>query len=197
MTDEDEAECASDAEVRSALAGLGARRLGLIRYGQILLGAYADFAEGRQPEDLYQEAVTRTLARDRKWNPAKCSFAEHIMGAMKSIASHLPEKYGSDVHNVPLRGSDLAPADDPGETFVDPIQNVASSRPSPERELAARRMLDRIENLFEDDEEAFCVLVLLAQEKIEPEIAQELTLPRKTVHAAIQRIRYKIAKVAR
>lgn len=197
MTGEDETECASDAEVRSALAGLGAKKLRLIRFGQILLGAYADFAEGRQPEDLYQEAVMRTLGRDRKWNPANCSFPEHIMGVMKSIASHLPEKYGSDMRNVPVRGTDLAPPDDSDETFVDPIQNIPSATPSPERELAARKSLDRIERLFEDDEEAFGVLVLLAQEKTEPEIAQDLNLPRKTVHAAIQRIRYKIAKAAR
>jgi DNA-directed RNA polymerase specialized sigma24 family protein len=194
MTEEHEPECASDAEVRSEIEALGVTKLRLLRWGEILLGAYGDFAEGRQPQDLYQEAVMRTLARDRKWKPKNCSFAEHLMGVMRSIASHLPEKYGGDARNVPLRGSDLSHPDDEGEEFIDPVQNVAADQLSVEDEVASKRQLDRIERLFEDDEEAFNVLVELAQRKTEPEIAKTLNMPRNVVHAAIQRIRYKIAK---
>jgi DNA-directed RNA polymerase specialized sigma24 family protein len=113
---------------------------------------------------------------------------------MKSIASHLPEKYGGEEFNVPMRGSDFAPPQDE-ESFADPIQNLGVEAPSLEDELAARRALDRLERLFEDDEEAFNVLVLLSEGRSESEIAKELSSPGNKVHAAIQRIRSKIAKV--
>jgi DNA-directed RNA polymerase specialized sigma24 family protein len=197
MAGDQDSECASDAKVRSAIAALGAQKLRLLRWGQILFWTYGKFAEHRQPEDLYMEAITRTLGRDRKWDPKNCSFAEHLMGAMKSIASHWPEKYSKDMRNVPLRGSDLPVPNVGDDDFVDPLENVTGDTPTPEEELVAKQALDRIEKLIEDDEEAFGVLVLLAQRKTEPEIAEERNLPRKIVHAAIERIRYKILKAAK
>jgi len=197
MSEDKDPDCASEAEVRSAIAALGAQKLKLLTWGKTLLWTYGAFAEGREPEDLYQEALKRTWERKRKWKPKNCSFVEHLMGAMKSIASHLPEKYGEDVRNVPLRGSDLADSSGEDENLVDPIENVASNTLTPEEELAAKQALDRIEKLMEDDEEAFSVLVLLAQRKTEPEITEDLNLPRKSVHAAIERIRYKISKTAK
>jgi DNA-directed RNA polymerase specialized sigma24 family protein len=197
MADEKDADSASDAEVRSAIAALGAQKLRLLEWGRTLIWTYGKFAEYQQPDDLYMEAVARTLERDRKWKPKNCTFLEHVMGAMKSIASHWPERYGKDLRKVPLRGSDLAPAEDKDDdSFVDPIENVAAATPTPEKEAALKQALDRIERLVEDDEEAFSVLTLLAQRKTEPEIAAELNLPRKTVHAAIERIRYKISTAA-
>ena len=197
MAEDQDSNCASEAEVRSAIAGLGAQKLRLLQWGRILSWTYGMFAEGRQPEDLYMEAITRTLERDRKWKPKNCSFAEHLMGAMKSIASHWPEKYGKEVRNVPLRASDLAASHVEDDSFVNPIENVAGNTPTPEEDLVAKQALDRIEKLIENDEDAFSVLDLLAQRKTETEIAEELKLPRKTVHAAIERIRYKISKAVK
>lgn len=189
---------ASEAEVRSAMTALGSDDYArLTQWGCYLLFIYGRFANGREPEDLYQEAIARTLAKKRKWKPKNCTFVEHLMGAMKSIASHLPEKYGKDVRNVPMRGSDLADSQDEEGSDIDPIQNVGSETPSIEDALVAKEALDRIEKLMEDDEEAFNVLVLLAEGKTEPEIANELGLPRQKVHAAIERIRYRVSKATK
>jgi DNA-directed RNA polymerase specialized sigma24 family protein len=195
MEEANDADCASEAEVRSAIEALGNQKLRLLHWGRTLIGIYGRFAEYHQPDDLYMEAITRTLEEDRrKWRPAKCSFLEHLMGTMKSIASHWPEKYGKDVRNVPLRGSDLSRTELEDDRFADPIENVAADGPTPQGEAAAREVLDRVERAFENDEDTFNVLVLLAQRKTESEIASELKLPVKVVHAAIQRIRYNAPK---
>lgn len=198
MAENNDLSCASEAEVRSAITALGSEDyMRLTLWGRYLLFMYGQFAEGRAPEDLYQEAITRTLEKKRKWRPKNCTFVEHVMGAMMSIASHFPEKYGKDASKVPIHSSDLANDDEEDSSPHDPIQNVASGAPSVEDGVAAKEALDRVEKLMEDDEDAFEVLVLMAQEKTESEIANELSMPRERVHAAIERIRYRLSKAAK
>lgn len=198
MAEANDADCASEAEVRSAIQALGKQKLRLLQWGRTLIGIYGRFAEYQQPEDLYMEAITRTLEEHRrKWRPGKCTFVDHLMGTMKSIASHWPEKYGKDIRNVPLRGSDLSRSELEDGNFADPVENVASDTPSPEQEAAAREILDRVERAFENDEDTFNVLILMAQGKTESQIAAELNLPPKVVHAAIARIRYNASKAGK
>ena len=196
MSEDQDSDCASDAEVRSAIVGLGKETARLYAWGRVLVYLYRDFCEYHSAEDLFSEAITRTLERHRKWKPQNCTFGEHLMGAMKSIASHLPEKYDEDPRHIPIRATDLAPPGNDDEQQVNPLENVAGESPTPEDELVAKQTSDRIERLFEDDEEASLVLLLYGEGKKEPEIASDLSLTCNQVHAAIERVRYKFSKAA-
>jgi DNA-directed RNA polymerase specialized sigma24 family protein len=185
---------ASEAELRSAIEALTNADLARLElWGRTLLNIYGPFAEGREPSDVYQEALARTWDRRRVWNPTQCTFAQHIMGAMRSIASHFPEKYQRDVRQVPISASQLCneEGDDDG---YNPYENVASNESSVVEQVIARKALDRVEGLLAHDEEAFNVLVLTSQGKTESEVARELGVPRARVHAAMERIRYRINK---
>jgi len=192
---DDDGKVAAEAEIASAVSGLTTEeRLQIISWGFQLLSIYGAFAELRQWEDLYQEAVLRTYAKSWKWRPARRTFVEHIKRVMWSIASKFPDKYGRDIQNVPVRETELAygGSDEPAVDNV--LDNQRSGAPIPERLVYVRQVLDRLEKMFEDDQETFEVLVLWAQEKTETEIAAETGRSREKVHAAIERIRYHLTK---
>src|SRR4051794_24002752 len=192
MTGDHDLDCASDSEVRSAIEALGVEKLRLYSWGRKLIRIAGRFSEYQEPQDLFQEAIFRTLDRTRRWNPQKVSFVGHLMGAMKSIASHLHERYGEDVRNIPTRMTDLLPLGK--EDDHNPLNDLPCGAPLPDRILQAKQILDRMERAVEDDEEAFNVLMLVAEGKKRSEIAEELGITSKQVHAAIERVRYKIAK---
>lgn len=207
MAEEDESEYASEAEIRSAIEALGTHRLKALKWGQDLLKirgklAYGRFAEGRGPEDLYQEALRRIWegartrgAQGRSWKPKQCTFLQEILGTMTSVASHLAETYGEDPLNVPVSASDFAKAEGEGG-FTDVTEAVASGAPTPEEACADARALKQIEDLVKDDKEASDVLAGLRLGMTESEIAEEMNLPANRVHAAIARIWYKISTAA-
>lgn len=54
-------------------------------------------------EGLLMEALERTLDGRRHWRPDACDFVTHLIGAMRSIASHEAARRGLDV--VPMTSS--------------------------------------------------------------------------------------------
>lgn len=206
MAEEEENECASEAEIRSAIDALGADRLKALDWGRTLLQlrgrfAYGRFAEGREPEDLYNEALKRIWEgartggkHGRRWKPKQCTFLEEVLGTMMSVASHLAESYGENPGNVPTRASDFAEDEGQGpSSFADVTEAVATDTPNPEEAYAAAEVLTQLEELMKDDEEVSEVLAGLRLGMTESEIAQATNLPAKRVHAAIARIYYKIS----
>jgi DNA-directed RNA polymerase specialized sigma24 family protein len=204
MAAEDENEYASEAEIRSAIEALGTDRLKALEWGRTLLKlrgkfAYGRFAEGREPEDLYNEALTRIWegartggVEGRRWKPKQCTFLDEVLGTMMSVASHLAEKYGEEPLNVPKRASDFAKAEGEG-SFADVTEAVPSNRPTAEEAYAATEALRQLEDLVKDDKEESEVLTGMRLGMTESEIAQATNLPVKRVHAAIARIWYKIS----
>jgi len=204
MAGEDENEYASEAEIRSAIEALGTDRLKALKWGRDLLKlrgklAYGRFAEGREPEDLYQEALKRIWEgartggkQGRRWKPKQCTFLAEVLWTMTSVASHLAESYGEDPLNVPMRPSDFAKAEGRG-SFADVTEAVPSDAPSSEVAYAAAEALARLEALVKDDKEESEVLAGLRLGMAEGEIAEATDLPAKRVHAAIARIYYKIS----
>ena len=204
MAEEDENEYASEAEIRSAIEALGTDRLKALGWGRTLLQlrgkrAYGRFAEGREPEDLYQEALKRIWegARTggkpgRRWKPKQCTFLQEVLGTMMSVASHLAEQYGEDPGNVPIRASDFAKAEGEG-SFADVTEAVAADTPTPEAAYADAEVLSQLEELVKDDKEESEVLAGLRLGMTESEIAEATNLPVKRVHAAVARIYYKIS----
>ena len=204
MAEEDQNEYASEAEIRSAIEALGTDRFKALKWGRDLLKlrgklAYGRFAEGREPEDLYQEALKRIWEgartggeQGRRWKPKQCTFLDQVLWTMTSVASHLAESYGEDPLNVPMRASDFAKAEGEG-SFADVTEAVASDAPSPEVAYAAAEALARLEELVKDDKEESEVLAGLRIGMMEGEIVEATNWPAKRVHAAIARIYYKIS----
>ncbi|SRR6266571_5401762 len=204
MAEAENSEYASEAEIRSAIEALGTDRLKALKWGRDLLKlrgklAYGRFAEGREPEDLYQEALKRIWEgartegeQGRRWKPKQCTFLEEVLWTMTSVASHLAESYGEDPLNVPMRASDFTKAEG-GGSFADVTEAVASDAPGPEVAYAAAEALAQLEELVKDDKEESEVLAGLRLGMTEGEIAEETNLPAKRVHAAIARIYYKIS----
>jgi len=204
MAEEDRNEYASEAEIRSAIDALGADRFKALDWGRTLLQlrgkfAYGRFAEGREPDDLYNEALKRIWEgartggqEGRRWKPKQCTFLEEVLGTMMSVASHLAESYGEDPEYVPIRASDFANADGEG-SFADVTEAIAADTLTPQEAYAAAEVLTQLEELVKDDKEASEVLAGLRLGMTESEIAQATNLPAKLVHAAIARIYYKIS----
>ena len=204
MAEEDKSEYASEAEIRSAIEALGTDRVKALDWGRTLLRlrgkfAYGRFAKGREPEDLYNEALKRIWEgartrgeHGRRWKPKQCTFLDEVLGAMLSVASHLAEPYGEDPANVPIRASDFAKAEGKG-SFADVTDAMAADTPTPEEAYADAEVLARLEGIVKEDKEASEVLAGLRLGMTEGEIAQETNLPVKRVHAAIARIYYKIS----
>jgi DNA-directed RNA polymerase specialized sigma24 family protein len=205
MAEEEQSEYASEAEIRSAIELLDTDRLKAFEWGRKLLQlrgklAYGRFAEGREPEDLYQEALARIWEgartqgkHGRRWRPKQCSFLEEVLGTMMSLASHLAESYGENPGNVPIRDSDFAKAEGAG-SFTEVTETVASEIATPEAIYADEEVLRQLEDILMDDKEGSDVLAGLRLGMTEGEIAEETNLSARRVHAAIARIYYKISK---
>ena len=204
MAEGDENEYASEAEIRSSIDALGADRLKALDWGRTLLQlrgkfAYGRFAEGREPEDLYQEALKRIWEgartggqHGRRWKPKQCTFLEEVLGTMMSVASHLAESYGENPETVPIRASDFAKAESDG-SFADVTEAVAADKRTLEEAYADAEALTQLENLVKDDKEESEVLAGIRLGMTEGEIAQATSLPAKRVHAAVARIYYTIS----
>lgn len=111
-------------------------------------------SDGKNHDDLMQEAVTRTVAGERRWNEGSVSFVTHLLGAMRSISNHWATQYTRD---TPVAFSAL------DETTVDgridnPIERVPSETPGPEAQLACKEEVEAIERLFAGDAAAARVL---------------------------------------
>jgi DNA-directed RNA polymerase specialized sigma24 family protein len=146
-------------------------------------------SNGRDHEDLMQEAVTRTVAGDRHWNEGSVSFAVHLLGAMRSISTHWAAQAAEDVH---LSGSELdrAAPDERGN----PVDRVAAPAGGPEAQLVIKEELAAIERLFVDDPAALRVLECVRSGLSGPE-TQETTGYSKTEYETVmKRIRRRVRR---
>jgi len=83
------ARAATSAEIIRAMESLtdeDSERLEQVAINRIVrIGRRA--ANGRTDEDLLQEAMTRTLERQRHWYPGNVAFVPYLVGVVWSIAS--------------------------------------------------------------------------------------------------------------
>jgi len=136
-------------------------------------------------EDLLNEAISRTLAGQRRW-PRGVEFLAFMAQTMRSIANEEWRK---------LEQSDLTlECDLPGEDDRGGLADLATNPITPERELLARRALDEINRVFDDDEQALKVLMALAQGGSPEELMAESSLTVGEYATVQRRIRRKLAK---
>jgi hypothetical protein len=149
-------------------------------------------ATGRDHEDLRGEAIKATWigagdsTEGRRWRKRNVTFVQHIIGAMRSIASHWKEAAEDDEAQL---DSDLAFEGIDGE-MLSPVENAPSNAPDQERSLSAKEQLGAIFRLFQNDHDAALVIEGIRECWSGPEIMERLGLPKNRYEAALKRIRY-------
>jgi hypothetical protein len=166
----------------------------LERFARYRIRGLGRKATGRDHEDLLREAIKSTWigAEDpdggRRWRKKDVAFLAHILGAMRSIASHWKEALDDDEAQLDC---DTAVETEDGET-MSRIEGAPSNAPDQERALAAKEELGAICKLFQNDDDAALVIEGIREGWSGPEITERLALPKKRYEAALKRIRYHV-----
>lgn len=182
---------ASEAQIKDSIEHLTpAETFRLDRYARFriqIIGHAA--ADGRDHEDLLQQAVTQFLSGDRKWNRDK-SFASVLLGAIKSISSHWASQHNPE---QPKTESELLVTREDGSKHS-PFDLIPSKGPDPVHQTEIEQLLQRINRLFADDDEALLVIDGWRKQMTGPEIKEDLGLSQTEIETIIRRIRRKITK---
>lgn len=156
-----------------AVNGLTTADLLRLRFAAIAFDPY-------RHEDLLQEAISRTLSGERQWRDAVPIYW-HLYQAMRSIAWDWSKKANENLIVASQYGDS---GDETG--FLARIEDTA---PDPERQAAARLMLERIMETCGSDPIVLGLISGKLQGKTGPEIREELNLDEKDFSAAAQRLR--------
>lgn len=142
---------------------------------------------GMQGDDLFQEAILRTLEEGGGRNcPRDVPISVFLDNAMRSIASGEREKYARE-----------APAEF-GNDADDPIALVPDDAPSPANTALARieleQVLTRLQDLFAEDAQAQAVLIGDMEGWTAEEIRDVENMDEKQYATARRRVRRTIAR---
>jgi DNA-directed RNA polymerase specialized sigma24 family protein len=130
-------------------------------------------APDRNPNDLLNEAMVRSLDGVRHWKPDKVEFIRYLIGCMSSIVDHWRKQY--------LKLPPFAPFD----------ENATPSRSRFTDPLHSRIEHAALRAHFQGDDEAWNVLNLRMEGCTPAEIREELNLSLHAYHAAAKRGRRK------
>ena len=184
-------EYASREEAQAAISALSsADKKKLMVAAQYWWRRYRLEATEVEAEDLLQEAVLRTLKREkpRRWRKATVSIVKHLDRAMESIATHHCERHDAERRAAATsRGLDPAP---PAPTTSAPRPPPSSN---PESQLAAREQIDEIRSLFGDDTQGFQAVVCRARGMEASEIQRELGISNREWEAIRKRVQRRLA----
>lgn len=166
----------------------------IAQYARYRIRGLGRRAMGRTDEDLRGEAIKSTWIgaeagdEGRRWKKNTVSIVQHLLGAMRSIASHWKAAYDEDEAYL---DSEVAVETEGGEV-LSPVENTSSGAPSPERVLIAKEILNSVYRMFHDDDDAALVIEGIKEGWSGPEIVEQLGLSQKRYEAAIKRIRYRV-----
>jgi CheY-like chemotaxis protein len=172
--------------VRAFRALTVADRLRLQKFAKLRVRGLGWAAGGRDWQDLWQEAVWRTLLgatdnnKGRHWNRDKVDFVMHFAQAMRSIANSWKRQLSAEV--VPLERCDSE-----GNQYS-LLDNVASGDVRADDRLIEIEEEDRIRGIFRDDADASRVLQGLMDGLKKNEILLRYGLDEKRYAAAIRRV---------
>ncbi|RMD96100.1 MAG: hypothetical protein D6812_17735 [Deltaproteobacteria bacterium] len=187
-----EAQAASDEEIREAIERLTeGELLRLEKYARWRIRGLGRKAGGRTHEDLLAEAITATLAGDRRWRKDTVDFFGHLKGALRSISDNWSRKSGAEEIFL---DSELLPATQTKDD-TSPLGRTAAPQPDGERLLGAHQMLRQIENLFHDDPLLLAIITQLREGSNGPEIQRKLGISQKNFETAMKRMRRKVRKL--
>lgn len=123
-------------------------------------------------EELLFEALERTLDDRRRWNRAAVEFVGHLIGAMRSIASHEAARRGLDTIGLTSSMDLIAPE-------------------NPESSLSAEEQIRRLRGYFgeRDDQSALQVLDAMELGCDGATIRAQLNLDQTQLETVVRRIR--------
>ncbi len=131
-------------------------------------------------EDLLHEAIDRVLSGSRKW-PRSLPLIAFMCGTIRSIAGDLWRERRS------------RPDVGPQANTEDQEDDLPDDAPGPERQVMARRTLERILDLFEGDDEALAIVKGLANGSSPEEVQISRGMTAKSYASAQRRIRRRIS----
>ncbi len=180
---------ATPEEVKAAVEGLTqGQLLKLEKYGRYRVRGLGRKALGRDHNDLLRDALTVTLAGDRRWRKASVDFFIHLTGVMRSISSHWGEQYDP----AEAYGESELMRDDSKQS---PITGAPSESPSVESVLDAKHRLAQIESFFEKDPTVPFIIKGFRDGMTGPEIQLATGMSKKDYESAIKRMRRGIASL--
>jgi hypothetical protein len=146
----------------------------LRRAGQIL----AWKVPWKDAEALLFDALERTLDGRRRWKHEAVDFVGHLIGVMRSVASHEAQRRGINVVALTSSMELIAPA-------------------NPENALSAEQQIHRLRSHFGEQDDAVALQVLDAMELgcDGPAIREQLGLDQTQLETVIRRVRRAATRV--
>lgn len=177
-----ESEAASETEVVEAIQALTTAQLakleGYGRYRVFSVGLGA--ARGRTARDLLGDAMIATLDGTRSWRKGTVDFSTHLIGAMRSIASHWNEE-PETADSTLVRKDQEDERDTPIETTAGPALDL-------DGRLDAASFGRRLEEYFKDDALALEIIDGLKAGMPRHEIREVLSLSEQEYDTVRKRI---------
>ncbi len=164
-------------------------------------------ANRREAKELINEAVERLFDGRRKWDKDRISLAQCVIGAIWSIASEWAahRKRNKKLPEYALLESDLLTIDDEGKPSspfdrlrvpdLNPEQELIQAEVSAETEAENKALVEKIEALFAEDEQA-SILIMGFQDGMDgPTIRSEFEMSEKEFKTTMRRIQRKVKKM--
>ena len=141
-------------------------------------------AADAEPDDLLQEAITKTLDGRRRWS-REVNIVKHLDRVMESDSGHLVERRALEAK----RGR---------EHMYDPdlLPEPASVEPSPEARVRDRDALDNVLASFAGDEQALQLIRLKSEDLSASEIRPQLGMSKTEYDTVTKRIRRRVANLS-
>lgn len=185
---------ATQEEIATAIEGLtDGELLRLEKYARYRIRGLGRKAGGRDHDDLLREAMTATLAGNRRWKKQTVDFFTHLAGVMRSLSSHWREQF--DPQEARLE-SEFAVTGERGPS-ASPLAMAPTDAPDPERLLDAKQQLAKIERFFASDPTVPRIIEGFRSGLTASEIQSLTGLSKTDYESALRRMRRGIAAMER
>ncbi len=161
------------------------------KFAQLRLKAVGEKTRGHTFEDLLGDAILGTMEGERKWFKERVPFLSHLFGVIRSLSTHLAEKYDRKEGAVGWMNLTI---DSEGKE-IDPLSLASSEIPNPERNFEAKEQIEKLKEALCDDALALEVLNGLLEEMKGPEIQEILSLSKMEYETIRRRISRTAKKV--
>jgi len=146
-------------------------------------------ADGRDHDDLLQEAFSQFLNGDRRWNRDQ-PYPLVLHGAIRSISNHWATQCDPE---QPRTESELLITREDGSKHS-PFEEIASKDFDPADQIEIEQTLERIDKIFAGDDEALLVIDRWRKQMTGPEIKEDLGLSQTEFETITRRIRRTVTK---
>jgi hypothetical protein len=181
-----EDKAASEEEIAAAIEALTKKELHRLKqYSLWRIWVLGRRALGRSHDDLLQEAITATLAGDRRWNKESVDFVGHLTGAIRSISWKWGQQFDAD---EPYLESEVVRTSPEGKE-TNPMLNATSPAMDARRVTAAKDNLEHVEKLVNERSLAALILAGMCDKMTGPEIKEELEISQTQLETEMRWVR--------